>query len=128
MQNDSIVKSSTSRNTEITQQYFNFLDRHIDDVVNGRVSEFLEINQVASELAVSHKHLTDTVQKEVGNHPCHFYDLKIIEVAKKMLINTDLSIAEIARKLTYDPSNFSKFFKNWVLGKTPGQFRKEHKK
>jgi len=127
MQNDSDLKSSKSRSAEITKQYFNFLDRHIDDVVNGRVSEFLEINQVASELAVSHKHLTDTVQKEVGNHPCHFYDLKIIEVAKKMLISTNFPIAEIARKLTYDPSNFSKFFKNWV-GQAPGQFRKEHKK
>ncbi|MCT3897591.1 AraC family transcriptional regulator [Elizabethkingia anophelis] len=109
MPNDSTLKYSTSRSTEITQQYFNFLDRHIDDVFNGRVSEFLEINQVASELAVSHKHLTDTLQKEEGDHPCHFYDLKIIEVAKKMLISTNLPIAEIARKLTYDPSNFSKF-------------------
>lgn len=32
-----------------------------------------------------------------------------------MLINTDLSIAEIARKLTYDSSNFSKFFKKWTV-------------
>lgn len=127
MQNDSTLKSSTSRSTEITQQYFNFLDRHIDDVVDGRVSEFLEINQVASELAISHTHLTDTIQKEMGNHPCYFYDLKIIDVSKKMLINTNLSIAEIARKLTYDPSNFSKFFRNWT-DETPGQFRKEHKK
>ncbi|AZA53999.1 helix-turn-helix domain-containing protein [Chryseobacterium sp. G0201] len=127
MQKDSTLKYSNSRSTEITQQYFNFLDQHIDDVINGRVSEFLEISQIASKLAVSHKHLTDTVQKEVGNHPCHFYDSKIIEVAKKMLISTNLSIAEIARKLTYDPSNFSKFFKNWS-GQTPGQFRKMHYK
>lgn len=114
---------------EIAQKYFDFLSRHIDDVVNGRVSEFLEINEIASELAVSHKHLTDTdtVQKEIGNHPCHFYDLKIIDVAKEMLINTNIPVAEIARKLTYDPSNFSKFFKSWT-GQTPGQFRKEYKK
>ncbi|WP_425549806.1 helix-turn-helix domain-containing protein [Chryseobacterium ginsenosidimutans] len=47
--------------------------------------------------------------------------------SKKMLMNTNLSIAVIAKKLTYDPSNFSKFFKNWT-SQTPGQFRKEHKK
>jgi AraC-like DNA-binding protein len=29
----------------------------------------------------------------------------------KNVDNTDLSIAEIARKLTYDPPNFSNFFK-----------------
>jgi len=112
------------RSKEITQNYFQFLDKHIADVVSGNVSDFMEINQIASELFLSHKHLTDTVQKETGNHPCHFYDLKIIEIAKKMLCQTDKSVSEIARMLTYDPSNFSKFFKKFV-GQTPGQFRKE---
>ncbi len=114
------------RGEEITERYFRFLDKHIADVVAGNVSDFMEINQIASELFVSHKHLTDTIQKETGNHPCHFYDLKIIEEAKKMLAETNKSISAIARILTYDPSNFSSFFKNFV-GQTPGQFRKELK-
>ncbi|MFT3947721.1 MAG: AraC family transcriptional regulator [Agriterribacter sp.] len=87
----------------------------------------MEINQIASELFISHKHLTDTVQKETGNHPCHFYDRKIIDQAKQMLSETDKPVSEIARILTYDPSNFSKFFEKFV-GLTPGQFRKENKK
>ena len=115
------------RSKEITKSYFRFLDKHIEDVVLGKVDEFMEINQIASELFISHKHLTDTVQKETGNHPCHFYDLKIIDEAKGMLSETDKSVSEIARILTYDPSNFSKFFKKFV-GQTPGQFRKEIKK
>lgn len=115
------------RSEEITENYFQFLDNHIEDVVLGKVDEFMEINQIASELFVSHKHLTDTVQKETGNHPCYFYDLKIIDEAKKMLSETDKSVSEIAKILTYDPSNFSKFFKKFI-GKTPGQFRKENKK
>lgn len=115
------------RSKEITENYFQFLDKHIADVVSGNADEFMEINQIASELFLSHKHLTDTIQKETGNHPCHFYDLKILDEAKSMLSHTDKSIAEIAKLLTYDPSNFSKFFKKFV-GKTPGQFRKENKK
>lgn len=117
------------RSKEITENYFQFLDKHIADVVSGAVNDFMEINQIASELFLSHKHLTDTVQKETGNHPCHFYDLKIVEVAKKMLSERDQSVSEIARILTYDPSNFSKFFKKFV-GVTPGQFCKsvENKK
>ncbi len=115
------------RSKEITENYFRFLDKHIADVVSGTVDGFMEINQIASELFVSHKHLTDTLQKETGNHPCHFYDLKIIDEAKKMLSETDNSIAEIAKILTYDPSNFSKFFKKFI-GQTPGKFRKENKK
>ncbi|PJR04660.1 helix-turn-helix domain-containing protein [Avrilella dinanensis] len=115
-----------TRSKEITENYFQFLDKHIADVVSGKVEEFMEINQIASELFISHKHLTDTVQKETGNHPCHFYDLKIIDKAKQMLSESDKSISEIAKILTYDPSNFSKFFKKFV-GQTPGQFRKSTK-
>lgn len=115
------------RSKEITENYFRFLDNHISDLVSGKVDEFMEINQIASALFISHKHLTDTVQKETGSHPCHFYDLKILDEAKKMLLETDKTISEIAKILTYDPSNFSKFFKKFI-GKTPGQFRKENKK
>lgn len=110
------------RSEEITRDYFFFLDKHIAGVISGDVDDFMELNQIAGELYISHKHLTDTIQKETGNHPCHFYDLKIIEQAKRMLTGSDRSIAEIARILTYDPSNFSKFFKKFV-GQTPKKWR-----
>lgn len=116
-------QDTQKRSEEITQNYFQFLDRHIADVVTGKVTDFMEINRIASELFVSHKHLTDTIQQETGHHPCHFYDLKIIDQAKKMLEETNLPVAEIAKILTYDPSNFSKFFKKFT-GQAPGTFRK----
>jgi AraC-like DNA-binding protein len=53
--------------------------------------------------------------------------LKIVEQAKEMMLHTDRSIADIAKRLTYDPSNFSKFFRKFT-GQTPGAFRKLHKK
>lgn len=115
------------RSTEITKQYLSFLDHHIDDVINGRVQDFMELNQIAKELAVSHQHLTDVVQKEMGNHPCHFYDEKIIAQAKLLLTKSDMSIAGVALTLTYDASNFSKFFKKWT-GETPGTFRKKSRR
>lgn len=120
-------KDILKRSKEITKNYFQFLDQHVEDVVLGNVSDFMEINQIAIELFISHKHLTDTIQKETGHHPCYFYDLRIIDEAKKMLIEPDKSISEIARILTYDPSNFSKFFKKF-MGQTPGEFRKLTKK
>lgn len=116
-------QDTQKRSEEITQNYFQFLDRHISDVVLGKTTDFMEINQIASELFISHKHLTDTVQQETGHHPCHFYDLKIIDQAKKMLEETALPVSEIAKILTYDPSNFSKFFKKFT-GQAPGTFRK----
>lgn len=114
-----------TRSEEITEQYLKFLDKHIEDVINGNVLDFMKLSQIAGRLFISHSHLSDTIQLTTGHHPCYFYDTKIIERAKAMLINEDISIAEIARKLTYDPSNFSKFFKK-VTGQSAGEFRKEN--
>ncbi|WP_219226320.1 helix-turn-helix domain-containing protein [Pedobacter antarcticus] len=118
-----LKNSFTRRSDEITQKYFDLLDKHLTDIIEGRALEMMELNQIASELFISHKHLSDTIQATKGHHPCYFYDLKIVEQAKNMLLNTDYSIAKIARTLTYDPSNFSKFFKKFS-GATPGEFRK----
>ncbi|EJL69601.1 DNA-binding domain-containing protein, AraC-type [Chryseobacterium populi] len=123
MQNDEKI---LKRGAEITASYFAFIDQHIQDVISGNISEFMELNEIAGQLAISHTHLTDTIKKEKGNHPCHFYDAKIIEQAEIMLSETNRSVAEIARIFTYDPSNFSKFFKKWT-GMTPGSFRKNKK-
>ncbi|MBB6500700.1 helix-turn-helix domain-containing protein [Pedobacter cryoconitis] len=113
-----------SRNEEITQAYFTLLDQHLADLISGREIEMMEISQLADRLFISAKHLSQTIQLTMGHHPCHFYDQKILDAAKKMILETPLSIAEIARKLTYDPSNFSKFFKKYT-GKTPGQFKQD---
>lgn len=122
------LKTSLSRRSdEITQTYFDLLDKHLIDIIEGRALEMMELNQIASQLFISHKHLSDTIQSTTGHHPCYFYDLKIVEQAKNMLLNTDYSIAKIARILTYDPSNFSKFFKKFS-GSTPGEFRKNNLK
>jgi AraC family transcriptional regulator of adaptative response / methylphosphotriester-DNA alkyltransferase methyltransferase len=111
-----------SRSEEITLSYFNFLNQHIESVVSGDTPEFLQLNEIAGELCISHQHLTDTVQKQTGNHPCYFYDLKIIEHAQLMLKDPGLSVAEVAKILTYDPSNFGKFFKK-IVGETPKTWR-----
>ena len=120
-------KRSTEKSSQqITEKYFRFLEKHIAEVVSQRVNEFMEINQIAKDLHVSHKHLTETIQKETGNHPCYFYDQRIIEEAKRMLVETNISVAEIERIMTYDPSNFSKFFKKFV-GQTPSKYRDNSK-
>ena len=115
-----------SRSEEISAKYFEFLDRHIDDVISARIADFMGVSQIASELGISHKHLIDVIQHEFGNHPGYFYDNRIIKITKEILLKEDVSIAEIARKFTYDPSNFSKFFKKRT-GQTPGDFRKQYK-
>lgn len=82
----------------------------------------MELSDIGAELCVSHKHLIAVVKQATGHHLCHFYIQKIPEKANMMLCETDYPAAEIARKLSYDPSNFTKFYKKYA-GMTPGQYR-----
>lgn len=45
-----------------------------------------------------------------------------MEVARRLLLAGDGPVAEVARQLTMDPSNFSKFFRRYE-GITPLRYR-----
>ncbi|MDR3007670.1 DNA-binding transcriptional regulator AraC [compost metagenome] len=114
------------RSEEITIQYFEFLDRHLAELISGVSIEMLELQDIANILCVSQKHLIKIIQETSGNHPCHFYVQKILTCTKSLLTNSELTISEIAQRLTYDPSNFTKFFKKYE-GMSPSQFRQLQK-
>ncbi|WP_300603719.1 AraC family transcriptional regulator [Niabella sp.] len=111
------------RSKEITKQYLQFLDRHIEAVADGTTAEMLPLSEIASLLFISSRHLSDTIRKETGHAPSHFYNLKIIEKAKKLIDRSQGPIAEVAYQLTFDPSNFTKVFKK-VAGITPGAYQR----
>lgn len=115
------------RSEVITTRYLEFLDSHLDDLIQGRKDVMFELNDIAGILCVSQKHLIRIIQATRGSHPCHFYVKKILERSKDLLSETDHTIAEIAHRLTYDPSNFTKFFKKYE-GLTPSQYRAACKK
>ncbi|MDF7820688.1 helix-turn-helix transcriptional regulator [Runella sp. MFBS21] len=115
------------RSDQLVTHYFFLLDSHLNDLISGKTNDMFELNDIANILCVSQKHLIKIIQKAKGNHPCHFYMEKILEQSKLLLSDTDWSIAEIAHRLTYDPSNFTKFFKKYE-GKTPSEYRMEVKK
>jgi AraC family transcriptional regulator of adaptative response / methylphosphotriester-DNA alkyltransferase methyltransferase len=114
-----------ARQQEITTAYLHVVDEHLADLVAGRVTEMYEIRDIAKVLHIHPTHLTDTVKEATGLHPCAFYQDKILAVVKAMLEKNELPINSIATTLTYDPSNFTKFFKRFT-GLTPKQYRENH--
>lgn len=101
------------------------LDRHMDDLKSGRAMSTFGVQDIAGLLHIHPTHLSNTIQEELKRSPCDIYEEKLMAIAKELILTTPLSIAEIARQLTFDPSNFSKFFKHFA-GTTPKKFRDAH--
>lgn len=112
------------RPEEITKQFLAELDKHMLDLKTGKAEHTFEIQHIASLLHIHPTHLSNTIQEELKKSPCDIYEEMLMNLAKELILTTDFSIAHIARQLTFDPSNFSKFFKHFQ-GVTPNQFRQQ---
>ena len=122
-----LVSPISARQKQIFQQYVAELDKHINDLKEGKATRALQIKELAALLHMHPVHLSNTVKDVTGRSTCDWYEEKLLRISKELLVETDLSIAAIARQLTYDPSNFTKFFKHYT-GITPKQFRSLHLK
>jgi AraC family transcriptional regulator of adaptative response / methylphosphotriester-DNA alkyltransferase methyltransferase len=122
-----IPKKIFARQHEITADFLKALDKHLDDIVSGDAIDMFEIRDFANQLFIHPTHLTNTVKLTTGKPPCYFFEARIMDIAREQLVKTNVSIGEIAKRLTYDPSNFTKFFKHFE-GITPNQYRQSHQK
>lgn len=119
-----VPKKILARQHEIVADFTRLVHAHIDDLVAGRATEALEIRDFAGQLFIHPTHLSNTVKQATGQAACAIYERQLVAVAKELLLDSRQSIAAVAARLTYDPSNFTKFFKHFV-GLTPKQFREE---
>ncbi|KQR71438.1 AraC family transcriptional regulator [Pedobacter sp. Leaf176] len=114
-----------ARQHEIAADYLIELDKHLADIVSGRATEMFEVRDFAEILHVHPTHFSNTIKAATGHSPCFFFEERLMEISKSMLQNISTPISEIARVLTYDPSNFTKFFKHFS-GQTPKQYREAY--
>lgn len=111
-----------TRPEEIKTQYINFIDKHLDDLVQNKTEKMFEIEDFAKILFIHPTHLTNTIKNTTNISACGIFQLKIMERALQLLANNTLSIKEIALLLTYEPSQFTKWFKR-LTKLTPRQYR-----
>lgn len=113
-----------SRNEEIFQRYLHIIDEHLKDIIGGRADTMYELRDIARVMFIHPGHLSNVIKEHTGKHPCYFYEKKLLVIAKSYLQQQQYSVAEIARLLTYDPSNFTKWFRAFE-GITPSQYRNQ---
>ena len=113
----------SERKKEIADRFLAELEKHLAELKYGLTDSTYEINQFAELLFIDPNHLSDTIKEVLGKSPCTIYEEKLVEISRELVKSTNRPISDIARALSYDPSNFTKFFKRFT-GITPKQYRK----
>ena len=84
------------------------------------------VDWMAAQLKVSHRYMSDTIKAETGKTAVDQINLFLVEEAKGMLLNPNLSISETAYKLGFEyPQYFTRVFKKKV-GMSPKAYIKAH--
>lgn len=112
-----------NRQKEITEHFLYEMNKHMDDFMAGKVDNMLSLKEIAGIMCLHPVHISNVIKLDTGYHPCYFYELRILSEAKKLLANFSVTIGEVAHRLTYDNSNFTKYFKEYA-GMTPTAYRK----
>lgn len=81
------------------------------------------IQEVAEQLGVSQRYLSDLLKSLTGMNTQQYLQAKMIEKSKELLSTGRLTVAEVAFQLGFDyPQSFNKFFKK-KTGFSPMDFR-----
>ncbi|MEM1318626.1 MAG: helix-turn-helix transcriptional regulator [Bacteroidota bacterium] len=95
------------------------------NLLHHHVKENRKVKFYADTMSVSTKKL-NRITNEIIQRPAKAFISEVLMMEiKRLLMNTSLSIKEIAYQTGFDaPTNFVKFFRNYA-GQTPADFRKQ---
>lgn len=113
--------------TSIYTSFISKLNGIIDENVKSDYATMPQIEDLAQELHITPRYLSDALKAETGKTAKHWIQLTLLDRAKEYLLSSDDSIANIAYMLGFEyPQYFSRLFKN-KIGKSPKDFREENK-
>lgn len=111
---------------DLLEQFNRQLDTYFD---SGLLQEngIPSIEQIAEQLSVSQRYLSDTLKKETGKTSTEHLQLYLIDEAKNVLLDPKKTVSEIAYELGFDyPPYFSRLFKK-KEGLSPTEYREKYR-
>ena len=94
---------------------------------SGQIQEtgIPRIEQIAEQLSVSQRYLSDTLKKETGKTSTEHLQLYLIDKAKNILLDPMKTVSEVAYELGFEyPPYFSRLFKK-KEGMSPTKYREQ---
>jgi len=111
-----------SVNLGIIQKFESSLNTYI---LSGKIKEMgtPTVSYFAKEQHLSPNYFGDLIKKETGKSAQEHIQLKLVNVAKNLIYNSEKSISEIAYELGFKyPQHFNRMFKK-AIGQTPSEYR-----
>jgi len=97
--------------------------RQFSQLVSEHFISQHSVKDYANRIGISTSHLTDTIKAVTGQSPGNIIRQKLAVEAKRLLVQSNASIAEIGYQLNFeDSSYFGRFFKR-ETGISPATFR-----
>ncbi|RYY54723.1 MAG: AraC family transcriptional regulator [Chitinophagaceae bacterium] len=110
-------------NNEVLVRLEQWFEKYFDKAV-GLEQGLPTVNQLASDLGLTPRYLSDLLRNLTGQNTQQFIHEKVIERAKDYLAKDRLTVAEIAYQLGFEhPQSFTKLFKSKVLI-SPSEYKK----
>ena len=92
--------------------------------IDGNFTSIGSIREVAEHQGMSSEHATRIFKEKAGETPLHYLNRRKMGQACEWLLQTEMSLSEIAQKLQFSNANsFSRCFLKYI-GQRPGAFRK----
>jgi AraC-like DNA-binding protein len=115
----------TELSTDLLERFNKQLEAYFD---SGQLQEngIPSIEQIAEQLSVSQRYLSDTLKKETGKTSTEHLQLYLIDEAKNILLDPNKTVAEVAYELGFEyPPYFSRLFKK-KEGISPTEYREKY--
>ena len=116
--------------TELSNDLLEQFNQQLEDYFDSRKlmeNGIPSIEQIAEELSVSQRYLSDTLKKETGKTSTEHLQLYLIDEAKNILLDPQKTVSEVAYELGFEyPSYFSRLFKK-KEGISPTEYREKYR-
>jgi AraC-like DNA-binding protein/mannose-6-phosphate isomerase-like protein (cupin superfamily) len=93
--------------------------------IDKNYKENIRLGDIAAATHTNAYYLSHLFKAEVGLSPMKYVILRRIGEAQNLLINTDMTITQIAAQVGYNNSNYFQNVFKGALGMTPGEYRRK---
>lgn len=119
------TKTIIDENAVLMQNDHSPLTQKVIEYINQHYKESLRLSDLAAHVGVNEYYLSHFFKNDVGFSPMQYVILRRIGEAQNLLINTDMSITNIAVSVGYNNSNYFQNVFRKTFGMTPGEYRQK---